>query len=622
MMVKSGWVVFGGVTGVQIRDTLGVSVSKKKSPAKAGRSKGIELLSKDALLKEAQLKKATKQSKRETNIHQACGLNSNDENDDDDQQSDDERTESNYGKIADLNKTDDEEETHDDKFVHTTENYVPTNDEIEDVDDKEYDRINEEMYSDVNVELKDTELETEVPLPSSSISSDYATKFLSFDNIPSDDTEIISMMDIKVQHEDLSIQTSPLFTIHVLVISETSTAPAITIPPHILPFIALPQQSTPIPTPTSTEATISTTSAPNSKTLSAVHLRLSNIEKEVKELKNVDHSSALLATIKSEVPTFGKEDLETSLDDALYKMLQRHIVELIKEHSIPADVVEKLKQQYKPQKSAEDIRKVKMEHAAKKKETKYAITSSDTVELQEFDQKRTLFKTMTKTKSFNKNTKHKALYHALIEYILEDENAMDKGVTDKSKKRNPDDADKNEGHPTRSNQGLKRKKTSKDDLGEDMGNTDEPPVVKADPKDWTSLRDSQRHVQNYGHLEEIEVRRSDQQLYKFMEGDFPRLYLNDIEDMILPVVQNRLFNLKGKDIVHLAAALRMFTGRIIIQKRVEDLQLGVESYQKKLNISKPRTREEDLSQRSPYTTLSDPQGVIYEDKLNKEIDAF
>ncbi|GJV34780.1 hypothetical protein Tco_1407257 [Tanacetum coccineum] len=46
----------------------------------------------------------------------------------------------------------------------------------------------------------------------------------------------------------------------------------------------------------------------------------------------------------------------------------------------------------------------------------------------------------------------------------------------------------------------------------------------------------------YGHLEETEVRRSDKQLYKFMEGDFLRLYLNDIEDMLLLVVQNRLYN--------------------------------------------------------------------------------
>ncbi|GJT87396.1 hypothetical protein Tco_1069113 [Tanacetum coccineum] len=43
-------------------------------------------------------------------------------------------------------------------------------------------------------------------------------------------------------------------------------------------------------------------------------------------------------------------------------------------------------------------------------------------------------------------------------------------------------------------------------------------------------------VYGYGHLEEIEVRRVDKQLYKFMEGDFLRIHLNDIEDMLLLVV--------------------------------------------------------------------------------------
>ncbi|GJR33780.1 hypothetical protein Tco_1209464 [Tanacetum coccineum] len=54
----------------------------------------------------------------------------------------------------------------------------------------------------------------------------------------------------------------------------------------------------------------------------------------------------------------------------------------------------------------------------------------------------------------------------------------------------------------------------------------------------------------YAHLKEIEVRISDKKLYKFMKGDFPRLHLNDIEAMLILVVQNRLFNLKGEDIVH------------------------------------------------------------------------
>ncbi|GKD52681.1 hypothetical protein Tco_1281657 [Tanacetum coccineum] len=354
-----------------------------------------------------------------------------------------------------------------------------------------------------------------------------------------------------------------------------------------------------------------------------------------------------------------------------------------------------------------------MEHAAKKQETKYTITSSDTVELQEFHQKRTLFKTMTKTKSFNKNTKHKALYHALIEYILEDENAMDKGVTDKSKKRNPDDADKNEGHPARSNQGLKRKKTSKDvepsmkaksietskgttkSTGNDLAIAENPSITfndlmstpidfsafvmnrlqiidltqdimvglaykllkgtcrsyvkldynmeecyKAlnDQLDWNNLegdrypidlskplplnqsRNCQVVLVDYffnndlaylqgestGRTYTTSLTKTKAAKYELpgiedmvptlwnpikvaydkhaILGDFPRLHLNDIEDMMLLVVQNRLFNLDGDVIVHLAAALRMFTRSIVIQKRVD--------------------------RRAPYTTLSYPEGVI------------
>ncbi|GJW20220.1 hypothetical protein Tco_0030842 [Tanacetum coccineum] len=155
------------------------------------------------------------------------------------------------------------------------------------------------------------------------------------------------------------------------------------------------------------------------------------MEKEVNELKNVDHSLALLAKIKSKVLTIVNEYLGTSLDDALYK------------------------------KSVEDICKIKMEHIEKQQEPKYEIVSFGVDTLREFDQKRTLFETMTKP----------------------------------AKKRKPDDADRDECPPDGSNQGLKRAKTSKD-VGPsknvkstesskyDMGNTDELPVVNVDLKDW------------------------------------------------------------------------------------------------------------------------------------------
>ncbi|GJV98021.1 hypothetical protein Tco_1549598 [Tanacetum coccineum] len=102
------------------------------------------------------------------------------------------------------------------------------------------------------------------------------------------------------------------------------------------------------------------------------------------------------------------------------------------------------------------------------------------------------------------------------------------------------------------------------------------------PKLWSLIK-----WYGYGHLKEIIMRRAYWKLHKFMEGDFPRLHMNDIEDMLLLVIQNKLNNLDSNVIVHLAVGLRMYTRRIAIQSRVEDLQLGVESYQKKLNISNP-----------------------------------
>ncbi|GJR03879.1 RNA-directed DNA polymerase, eukaryota [Tanacetum coccineum] len=81
------------------------------------------------------------------------------------------------------------------------------------------------------------------------------------------------------------------------------------------------------------------------------------------------------------------------------------------------------------------------------------------------------------------------------------------------------------------------------------------------------------------------------------EGDFPRLRINDIEDMLILMVQNRLTNLSRDDVADFARALRMFTRSLVIQKRVENLQLGVESYQKKINVTKPDTTKTGSSRK-------------------------
>ncbi|GKA97596.1 hypothetical protein Tco_0825490 [Tanacetum coccineum] len=124
---------------------------------------------------------------------------------------------------------------------------------------------------------------------------------------------------------------------------------------------------------------------------------------------------------------------------------------------------------------------------------------------------------------------------------------------------------------------------------------------------------SVKKLYGYGHMEEIVVKRADHQLYKFKEGDFVDLHLNDIEDMLLLAVQNKLFQLTESDIVDFIVALRMFTRSLVIKKRVKDLQLGVESYQKKFNITPPQQTIPEIEFKELYTPSHKPPGVIYED---------
>ncbi|GJT57375.1 hypothetical protein Tco_0992429 [Tanacetum coccineum] len=99
---------------------------------------------------------------------------------------------------------------------------------------------------------------------------------------------------------------------------------------------------------------------------------------------------------------------------------------------------------------------------------------------------------------------------------------------------------------------------------------------------------SVKKLHGYGHLEEIVVKRAYRQLYKFKEGDFVDLHLNDIEEMLLLTIQHKLFHLNDSNSVDFIVALHMFTRSLVIKKCVEDLQLGVESYQKKLDITAPQ----------------------------------
>nr|GEX79797.1 hypothetical protein [Tanacetum cinerariifolium] len=118
---------------------------------------------------------------------------------------------------------------------------------------------------------------------------------------------------------------------------------------------------------------------------------------------------------------------------------------------------------------------------------------------------------------------------------------------------------------------------------------------------------------NYKHLDWISIRHD----YKFKEGDFKRLHLQNIEDMLLLLVQGKLSNLTVEEHFAFNVSLRMFTRSIVIQRRVEDLQLGVKSYQKRLNLTKPDMYRPDLKRCEAYTAYSNPRGFIYQNKDKK-----
>nr|GEZ31514.1 hypothetical protein [Tanacetum cinerariifolium] len=72
----------------------------------------------------------------------------------------------------------------------------------------------------------------------------------------------------------------------------------------------------------------------------------------------------------------------------------------------------------------------------------------------------------------------------------------------------------------------------------------------------------------------------------------------------------KLSNLTVEERFAFNVSLRMFTRSIFIQRHVEDLQLGVESYQKRLNLTKPDTYRSDLND----GTLNDVRNAL-DDRL-------
>ncbi|GJW05046.1 hypothetical protein Tco_1563902 [Tanacetum coccineum] len=129
------------------------------------------------------------------------------------------------------------------------------------------------------------------------------------------------------------------------------------------------------------------------------------------------------------------------------------------------------------------------------------------------------------------------------------------------------------------------------------------------PERWS------KEVHRY-HFEALNVRRSDDKEYEFSYTDLPKLSLNDVECMYLLQVQDKLHHLPLELVKDFNNALLLFVRRVVIQNRVEDIQLRVESYQRTLNLTKSTMFFEGIDQRIPFTMTTTHKGVVYLNQYN------
>ncbi|GKC37691.1 hypothetical protein Tco_1050075 [Tanacetum coccineum] len=171
-------------------------------------------------------------------------------------------------------------------------------------------------------EAKDDSKKVELPSTSSnlSVSSGFGDQFL----------KLSSHTSLIVPH----IQSPSVLKVHVFVISEPSVltpvqetplaTPVTTLPPPsvtTIPPAPLQQSTTPIPSPPIiTYAPTITTAVHESNALSAIQLRVVKLEKDVFELKLIDHSAKALSILKSQVPMVVEQYLGSKIGDDLQKV--------------------------------------------------------------------------------------------------------------------------------------------------------------------------------------------------------------------------------------------------------------------------------------------------------------
>ncbi|GJT81807.1 hypothetical protein Tco_1056149 [Tanacetum coccineum] len=123
----------------------------------------------------------------------------------------------------------------------------------------------------------------------------------------------------------------------------------------------------------------------------------------------------------------------------------------------------------------------------------------------------------------------------------------------------------------------------------------------------------------YDYMKKIVLRRADLKEHIIAERDFKYLYLSDFEDLYLLNFQGHLDHLLPKDKKIRSTAVNLWTRNLVIRQRLEDFQLGIESYQTQLNLTKPRWDATGFKYKHDFTVIESPRAVTFRDKYGVQM---
>nr|GEU43082.1 Gag-Pol polyprotein [Tanacetum cinerariifolium] len=92
-------------------------------------------------------------------------------------------------------------------------------------------------------------------------------------------------------------------------------------------------------------------------------------------------------------------------------------------------------------------------------------------------------------------------------------------------------------------------------------------------------------------------------------------------EFILPRLgmRSHLNHLPPKDKKNLTTAVNLWTRNLVIEQRVEDFQLGIESYQTQLNLTKPRWDATGFEYKHDFKKIESPRAVTFRDKYGVQM---